>query len=404
MGASLAQVYSRAGWNTVLYNRSEKGLERAERLIALNQDTMIREGLLTEEDARQMSRCLSMTTEKAAFAQADLVVENIKEDMEVKKKFWEETSRMTKESALLATNTSGLSITEIARAVWKPQRFMGQHWLNPPHLLPLCEIVIGQQTSWENAQSMRALLKEMGKQPVVVKDIRGFIINRIQFALLREALYIVESGERVNSVADLRGRTIYASGKGATPEYALNYILSENGVDPEKDVNIEWKSEHAECLAALLAEENAVAMLPQPFVTTAQMKSDKIKVRLDLNAEWDAVQAGSDAPSQLITGVVAARKAFIEENPEAVAAFMESYAASVEFVNANVDEAAELIGRYEIVPAAVAKKAIPACNITFLAGGEMRQALSGYLNVLFEQNPKAVGGALPGEDFYYGGN
>lgn len=217
-------------------------------------------------------------------------------------------------------------------------------------------------------------------------------------------LYIVESGESVSSVADLRGRTIYASGKGATPEYALNYILSENGVDPEKDVNIEWKSEHAECLAALLAEENAVAMLPQPFVTTAQMKSDKIKVRLDLNAEWDAVQAGSDAPSQLITGVVAARKAFIEENPEAVAAFMESYAASVEFVNANVDEAAELIGRYEIVPAAVAKKAIPACNITFLAGGEMRQALSGYLNVLFEQNPKAVGGALPGEDFYYGGN
>ena len=217
-------------------------------------------------------------------------------------------------------------------------------------------------------------------------------------------LYIVESGESVSSVADLRGRTIYASGKGATPEYALNYILSENGVDPEKDVNIEWKSEHAECLAALLAEKNAVAMLPQPFVTTAQMKNDKIKVRLDLNAEWDAVQAGSDAPSQLITGVVAARKAFIEENPEAVAAFMESYAASVEFVNANVDEAAELIGKYEIVPAAVAKKAIPACNITFLAGGEMRQALSGYLNVLFEQNPKAVGGALPGEDFYYGGN
>ncbi len=217
-------------------------------------------------------------------------------------------------------------------------------------------------------------------------------------------LYIVESGESVSSVADLRGRTIYASGKGATPEYALNYILSENGVDPEKDVNIEWKSEHAECLAALLAEENAVAMLPQPFVTTAQMKNDKIKVRLDLNAEWDAVQAGSDAPSQLITGVVAARKAFIEENPEAVAAFMESYAASVEFANANVDEAAELIGKYEIVPAAVAKKAIPACNITFLAGGEMRQALSGYLNVLFEQNPKAVGGALPGEDFYYGGN
>ena len=217
-------------------------------------------------------------------------------------------------------------------------------------------------------------------------------------------LYVCELGDEVKTVSDLRGRTIYSAGKGATPQYALEYVLRQAGLDPDSDVTIEWKSEHAECLAALLAEENAVAMLPQPFVTTAQMKNDKIKVCLDLNAEWDAVQAGSDAPSQLITGVVAARKAFIEENPEAVAAFMESYAASVEFVNANVDEAAELIGKYEIVPAAVAKKAIPACNITFLAGGEMRQALSGYLNVLFEQNPKAVGGALPGEDFYYGGN
>ena len=205
-------------------------------------------------------------------------------------------------------------------------------------------------------------------------------------------LYIVE---------DLRGKTIYASGKGATPEYALNYILSENGIDPEKDVTIEWKSEHAECLAALLAEDNAIAMLPQPFVTTAQIKSDKIQVRLDLTAEWDAIQKDSEAPSQLITGVVVARKAFIEENPEAVAAFMDSYAASVEFVNANIDEAAELVGKYEIVPAAVAQKAIPACNITFIAGDEMKQALSGYLSVLFEQNPKAVGGALPGDDFYY---
>ena len=164
---------------------------------------------------------------------------------------------------------------------------------------------------------------------------------------------------------------------------------------------IEWKSEHAECLAALMAEDNAIAMLPQPFVTTAQTKSDKIQVRLDLTAEWNAIQKDSDAPSQLITGVVVARKAFIEENPEAVSAFIDSYAASVDFVNANIGEAAELVGKYEIVPAAVAQKAIPACNITFIAGGEMKQALSGYLSVLFEQNPKAVGGAMPGDDFYY---
>lgn len=214
-------------------------------------------------------------------------------------------------------------------------------------------------------------------------------------------LYIVEDGDTVHSIADLKGRTIYAGGKGATPEYTLNYILEKNGLVPGEDVTIEWKSEHAECLAALMAEDNAIAMLPQPFVTTAQTKSDKIQVRLDLTAEWNAIQKDSDAPSQLITGVVVARKAFIEENPEAVSAFMDSYAASVDFVNANIDEAAELVGKYEIVPAAVAQKAIPACNITFIAGGEMKQALSGYLSVLFEQNPKAVGGAMPGDDFYY---
>ena len=214
-------------------------------------------------------------------------------------------------------------------------------------------------------------------------------------------IYIVESGDSVKSVEDLRGKTIYASGKGATPEYALNYILSENGIDPAKDVTIEWKSEHAECLAALLAEKNAIAMLPQPFVTTAQMKNDQIQVRLDLTAEWDAIQQGADAPSQLITGVLVVRRQFAQENPEAVEAFLKSYAESVEYVNANVEEAAQLVGKYEIVPAAVAQKAIPACNIVCITGADMQQKLSGYLNVLFEQNPKAVGGALPADDFYY---
>lgn len=214
-------------------------------------------------------------------------------------------------------------------------------------------------------------------------------------------LYIVESGDSIGSVEDLRGKTIYASGKGATPEYALNYILSENGIDPAKDVTIEWKSEHAECLAALLAEKNAIAMLPQPFVTTAQMKNDQIQVRLDLTAEWDAIQQGADAPSQLITGVLVVRRQFAQENPEAVEAFLKSYAESVEYVNANVEEAAQLVGKYEIVPAAVAQKAIPACNIVCITGADMQQKLSGYLNVLFEQNPKAVGGALPADDFYY---
>ena len=216
-------------------------------------------------------------------------------------------------------------------------------------------------------------------------------------------LYIVESGDTVQSIEDLRGKTIYASGKGSTPEYALNYILTQNGIDPETDVTIEWKSEHAECLSALMSEENAIAMLPQPFVTTAQTKSDAIRVALDLTEEWDKLQADSETPSALITGVAVVRTAFAEEHPEAVAAFMEHYEDSVNFVNANTADAAELIGSYDIVPTAVAEKALPACNIVYIAGDEMKEKLSGYLNVLFEQNPKAVGGSVPGDDFYYAG-
>lgn len=214
-------------------------------------------------------------------------------------------------------------------------------------------------------------------------------------------LYLVENGERVTSIEDLRGKKIYASGKNNTPEYALNYVLEGNGIDPATDVTIEWKSEHTECLAALMAEEDAIAMLPQPFVTTAQMKSESVRVALDLTAEWDKLQTESKTPSTLVTGVVVARKDFVEQNPEAVENFMEHYQTSVAFVNSKVEDAAALVGQYDIVPAKVAQKAIPACNITFIEGSEMKNKLSGYLEVLFAQNPKSVGGALPGDDFYY---
>ncbi|MCR1839374.1 ABC transporter substrate-binding protein [Murimonas intestini] len=217
-------------------------------------------------------------------------------------------------------------------------------------------------------------------------------------------LYIVENGEAVQSVEDLKGKTVYASGKGATPEYALNYILQENGIDPQKDVTIEWKSEHSECVAALAADEDGIAMLPQPFVTTAQAKNDKIRIALDLTAEWDKLQQGGGRevmPSALITGVVVVRTDFAQEHKAWVDAFMDSYKDSVEYVNSNTDEAASLIEKYDIVPAAVAKKALPYCNITFIEGGELKEKLSGYLNVLMEQNPKAVGGELPSDDFYY---
>ena len=215
-------------------------------------------------------------------------------------------------------------------------------------------------------------------------------------------LYIVENGDSgVSSIADLKGRTLYASGKGASPEYALNYLLAQNGLDPETDVTVEYKSEHAECLASLLANEGSLALLPQPFVTTAQMKQPTVQVALDLNDEWARAQEGSDAPSMLITGVVVARSAFIDENPQAVSDFLDAYKQSVAYANEHVDETAALIGQYDIITEEVAKVALPQCAIVYIDGEEMTQALSGYLQVLYDQNPASVGGALPDEAFYY---
>ncbi len=211
-------------------------------------------------------------------------------------------------------------------------------------------------------------------------------------------LYICENGEpTVSSVADLKGKTIYASGKGATPEYALNYLLKQNGIDPANDVTIEWKSEHSECLAALTSNEGSVALLPQPFVTTAQTKNEGVNVVLDLTEEWDALGNGSTC----ITGAVVVRTEFAQQYPEAINEFLTRYAESVDYVNSNVADAAQLVGQYDIVPAAVAEKAIPECNIVCITGDEMKEKLSGYLEVLHEQEPTSVGGKLPADDFYF---
>ena len=216
-------------------------------------------------------------------------------------------------------------------------------------------------------------------------------------------LYIVEKGDSVQTVADLAGKTIYASGQGATPEYALNYILRENGLDPEQDVTIEWKSEHAECLSALTQDENGIALLPQPFVTTAMGKVEGLRVALDLTEEWDHLQEDAEEPSRMITGATVCTKAFAEEHPDLLAEFMERYADSVAYVNGNVSEAAALIEHFDIIPAAVAEKAIPACKIVCIGGPDLKEVVPGYLAVLAEANPQAVGGALPADDFYYTG-
>ena len=210
-------------------------------------------------------------------------------------------------------------------------------------------------------------------------------------------IYVVEKGgETVQTLEDLRGKTVYATGKGSTPEYALTYLLSQHGLDINADVTVEWKSEPTEVVAQMATEESSVAMLPQPFVTVAAGQLENLRVALDLTKEWEALDNGS----QFVTAGLIIRREFAEANPDAVKTFLEEYAASTAYANEAPAEAAQLIEKYGIVKAAVAEKAIPYCNIVCIAGEDMKQMVSGYFEVLFAQNPKAVGGELPGDDFY----
>ena len=211
-------------------------------------------------------------------------------------------------------------------------------------------------------------------------------------------LYVVEQGDTVHSMADLKGRTILSTGKGTTPEYVLRYLLKKNGLDPDKDVKIEYYSEASEVTAQMAAtKKDAIAVLPQPYVTAAGLKDDTLRVALDLTAEWDKV-----ADTQLITGVTVVRKAYAEEHPDVVAAFLADYAQSVNTANTDLDGTAALCEEQGVVAkAAIAKKALPNCNIVCLTGEELKADVSGYLQVLYDADPAAVGGTLPGEDFYW---
>ena len=210
-------------------------------------------------------------------------------------------------------------------------------------------------------------------------------------------LYVVEKGDTIHSVADLAGRTILSTGKGTTPEYVLRYLLEQNGLDPDTDVTIEFYSEATEVTAQMAVAEDAVAVLPQPYVTSASMQDDTLRVALDLTEEWDKV-----CDTQLITGVTVVRTAFAQEHPDVVAAFLEEYAASVDAANNDLDGTAALCEEQGVVAkAAIAKAALPACNIVCITGDEMRADVEGYLQVLCDADPASVGGAMPDQGFYW---
>ncbi len=208
-------------------------------------------------------------------------------------------------------------------------------------------------------------------------------------------LYCVTGDESITSIADLSGKTVLTTGQGATPEYTMNYLLEQNGVT---DCTLEFKSEATE-IAALLAEDSdQIAILPQPFVTVAEAQNEELATAFSLTDEWDAVSDGS----QLITGVTVVTNSFLEEHQEEVELFIKEHEESAALATSDVATTAELVAQYGIIEKApVAEKAIPYCNIVCITGEEMKTSLSGFLEVLYEQDPTSVGGSLPSDDFYF---
>ena len=215
-------------------------------------------------------------------------------------------------------------------------------------------------------------------------------------------LYVLEDGNTINSIADLKGKKLYATGQASTPEYILNYILSKNGIDPAKDLEVEYLTEHAELATQMVSGAVSLGVLPEPNVTSTLLnsKSGNMRIALNLTEEWEKVAEGTT----IMQGCVVVSNKFLAEHPQAVAQFMEQYKASVEFVKANVDEAAGMCETLGIIPKApLAKKAIPNCNLAFVTGTEMQEKLGAFFKVLFDADPASVGGKLPDAEFYYTG-
>ena len=215
-------------------------------------------------------------------------------------------------------------------------------------------------------------------------------------------LYVVTSDDSVTSISDLAGKTVYMTGKGTTPEYAVNYLLAENGLGAS-DVDLQFKSEATEVASLLKEDPQAIGVLPQPFATAACIQNPDLKQVMDLTEEWNRLNESTG--SMLVTGFTLVRREFLEEHGDALELFLKDHQESAAYTYSNPDEAARLVAEAGIVEKAeIAKQALPACNIVCITGQEMKDALNGYLNVLYEQDAASVGGQLPGDDFYYIGS
>lgn len=195
MGSSMAQSFAQYGYDVMLYDLKKEILDKSKNLIEINQKTSVEKAILTQKESDELINRISFTCEKSDFENADLVVEAIIENLDIKHKFWSEISEIVSEEAVLTTNTSGLSISKIAEAVKFPERFCGMHWINPPHIIPLIEVINGDKTDKKTSKLVYDISKYIGKKPIMInKDAAGFVLNRFQFAILREAMHIIEQG------------------------------------------------------------------------------------------------------------------------------------------------------------------------------------------------------------------
>lgn len=290
------------------------------------------------------------------------------------------------------TSMGILFMMERAEAGETRDSYMFRMAVGADELLPL--VVKGELDVVLVPANVAAVLYQRTKGGVAVIDVNTLGV-----------LYVVTGTADVDSVADLKGRTIYLTGRGTTPEASLRYLLAANGLK-EGDYTLEFKAEAAEVAAVLAEDPSAVGLLPQPFATAALVQNTELRIALDVNREWvRAEEAAGRAGNGMVTGVTLARRDFLEQHPEAVEAFLEEHEKSAAAINEDPEQGAALAVEAGIVAAeAIARKAIPACGITCIRGQEMKDSLAAYLAVLAAFDENLTGGSLPGEDFYYLGN
>lgn len=225
--------------------------------------------------------------------------------------------------------------------------------------------------------------------------------GKVQLAAVNTlgVLYVLEKGNSINSISDIKGKKVYVSGKGSMPEYVFQYLLSKNNLEVDKDVEVDFKLQHADLATAVAAGDADIALLPQPHVSTAMLKNQDVRIALDLNEEW---KKAFNNEGELYMGAIIVQKEFAQNNKETLDTFLDEYKASVDFVNNNQEEASELIEKYKILPnKEIAKKAIPNSNIVYIDAKDVKASVDKVYEVLFSFDPKSVGGKLGDDQFYY---